>query len=285
MTTLSIMMCRADHSVPVCVINHVVRTVEPRAAITQSCVHEPAIQCYVLGPGDAAEHPGGGLCHGAILQKGAGGAGRAKIGWRPGCSTFPCQVRCIHSVKLPILRQWNPNPSPRVPTAMQFLAIFGVCRWPPSALGGQPGAVPLAQRLLRQGLQLGLVGLLTGLAGSAVAHQLTHWQRQKAAQGRRPPEQADAADAGVSGAGGCPGADEERPQWLRVPTDVALQRMLFMAVSANMRHAALYAAEDRLGVYAGGPARLWAVRGLLHVANSLLAAVQWRHMSHSIYPS
>lgn len=172
---------------------------------------------------------------------------------------------------------------------MALSTAFSLFRWAPSALSGQPRAVALAQRLLRQGLQLGLVGLLTGLAGSAAAHQITQRRRQPVAQGSLR-QLANDAIGSLGGAGGCRGAGGQQPQKQRLqrwPTDVllpnALQRGLFMAIGANARHALLYAAEDRLGVYTGGPAAVWATRAGLHGANSLLAAAQWRHMSQSIY--
>ena len=167
--------------------------------------------------------------------------------------------------------------------------LLAVYRWSRAQLGsGCPsGPALLAQRLLRQGLQLGLVGLLTGLAGSAAARQLTSWQRKAAAKEIQDPGDRDGKTVSgwSSSASGSQAAGKQEP-W---PHDTealkrsTLQRVLFMAMSANVRHAALYAAEDRLCVYAGMPAVLLTARALLHSVNSLLAAAQWQRVSSHIY--
>jgi hypothetical protein len=175
------------------------------------------------------------------------------------------------------------------PLITSTVTCFDPCSWPLAQHSSVPssGPVLLARRLLRQGVQLGLVGLLTGLAGSAAAQQIACWQRRRAAA--QQPRNRDSQ--GISPAGGghravdsCWAAGKEKT-WLQaeVVQRNALQRVLFMAVSANVRHAALYAAEDYLGTYAGSAVVLHAMRALLHGANSLLAAAQWRHMSAHAY--
>jgi hypothetical protein len=163
-----------------------------------------------------------------------------------------------------------------------------VCSWAPAQLSssGSPGSALLARRLLRQGLQLGVVGLLTGLAGSAAAQQLARWQRCAAAkQHQDSGDQVDSQTASDSSDVLGRWAPGKRTPRLRaaVLRHSALQRVLFMALSANMRSAALYAAEDRLWMYTGAPAVVHAARALLHGANSLLAAAQWRDVSSHIY--
>jgi hypothetical protein len=150
--------------------------------------------------------------------------------------------------------------------------------------GSHSGAAILAQRLLRQGLQLGLVGLLTGLAGSAAAHQLARWQRHAAAKQLSDCSPQDANTlGGGSGARGQPAAEEEQRPHAHVLQRSAMQRVLFMGLSANVRHAALYAAEDRMCMHAGAPVVVHTARVLLYGANSLLAAAQWRRVSGPIY--
>lgn len=162
-------------------------------------------------------------------------------------------------------------------------------RWPRAQLGSgrQPGSALLARRLLRQGLQLGLVGLLTGLAGSAAARQLASWQREAAAKELQDPGDRNGTTVGGGGASAsgsqAAGKPELRSHDRNILKRSALQRVLFMALSANVRHAALYAAEDRLCMYAGTPAVLLVARALLHSANSLLAAAQWQRVSSHIY--
>ena len=56
-----------------------------------------------------------------------------------------------------------------------------------------------------------------------------------------------------------------------------------MAISANARHVLLYAVEDRLAAGTAGPLLLGAVRALLHVANSAVAAWQWRVVADHVY--
>lgn len=162
-------------------------------------------------------------------------------------------------------------------------------RWSHAQLGsGRPGGPALlAQRLLRRGLQLGLVGLLTALAGSAAARQLASWQRDSEAKELQGPGGPDGSTVGgraLSGSSGqAAGREAPRLHAVDILKRSALQRVLFMALSANVRHAALYAAEDRLCMYAGTPAVLLTARALLHSANSLLAAAQWQRVSLQIY--
>jgi hypothetical protein len=168
-------------------------------------------------------------------------------------------------------------------------SLLAACRWSHAQRGsGRPsGPALLAQRLLRQGLQLGLVGLLTGLAGSAAARQLASWQRKAAAKDLQDPGDRNGTTVGGGGASAFGSRAAGKPELRLHDMDIlkrsVLQRVLFMALSANVRHAALYAAEDRLCVYAGTPAVLLTARALLHSANSLLAAAQWQHVSLHIY--
>ena len=166
--------------------------------------------------------------------------------------------------------------------------LLAVYRWSRAQLGSGPGSGPalLAQRLLRQGLQLGLVGLLTGLAGSAAARQLACWQCNAAAEEFQDPggQVGTTVGDGPSGASGSQAAGKREPlRDMDTLKRSALQRVLFMALGANVRHAALYAAEDRLCVFASTPVVLLTARALLHSANSLLAAAQWQRVSSHIY--
>jgi hypothetical protein len=164
-----------------------------------------------------------------------------------------------------------------------------VYRWSHAQLGRGPRSGPalLAQRLLHQGLQLGLVGLLTGLAGSAAARKLASRQRDAGAKQLqdRGSQVGSAVGGGSSSASGshAAGKQEPRPHHTDTLKRSALQRVLFMGLNANVRHAALYAVEDRLCMFAGTPAVLLTVRALLHSANSLLAAAQWQQLSSHIY--
>lgn len=196
------------------------------------------------------------------------------------------------------------------PRATSFSCIDDGCRWPPHAVGTHPGVLANARRLALQGVQLGLVGLLTGCAGSAAAHQLERHRQRKGRGGGRgstsgavvatPAAVGDSRevqpDMQPSGAATMEADAEQRAvaqPWQRQTAQqrlknadalqAAAQRMVFMAISANLRHAILYAAEDSLGLYATGLVRLWAARLLLHGANALLAAAQWQRMSQGLY--
>ncbi len=136
-----------------------------------------------------------------------------------------------------------------------------------TASGGKPGLAAAAQCLVQQGLSLGLVGLATGSTSSAAAHRLLGPQH-------------------ASGVCSAPGSDSEQRRQSQQPAPVlrsALQRAAFMSVSANLRYAALYAAEDWLPAHVLGPMQLRVARAVLHGANVAMAAMQWQWVSQHIY--
>ena len=115
----------------------------------------------------------------------------------------------------------------------------------------------------------------TGCAGSAAAH---HIARRSATE---PGAAQHLPTAGLQ--------EQEHPSGslAHVPPVVlrsGCERGSFMAVSANARHALLYAAEDRLAADVAGPLLLGAVRALLHVANSTVTAWRWRTVADRVYP-
>lgn len=161
---------------------------------------------------------------------------------------------------------------------------------------GKPGVVAAAQRLAQQGLSLGLVGLATGCAGSAAARQLLARRRARAeAQapaGLPGPHVAGSGPGGSEPAGGACAVDSSSsssvpgPQRRQQPAPVlqsGWQRAAFMAGSANVRCAALYAAEDWLPAHALGPVQLQAARLALHGVNAAIAALRWQRISQHIY--
>lgn len=166
------------------------------------------------------------------------------------------------------------------------------CRAMSTASGGKSGLAAAAQHLVRQGLSLGLVGLATGSTGSAAAHRLLgpwHASAERAVSlaepvsGHSVPTTQAAFNGNVCSAPGSASGQRRQCQQPAPVLQSALQRAAFMSVSANLRYAALYAAEDWLPAHVLGPMQLRAARAVLHGANVAMAALQWQWVSQHIY--